>query len=494
MSEGAPARRLGDRLVWLALGCWAALVALQLARSGPLAYQWAFGLWRYHPAYFGAVLGALALAACLAPVQRRVAAAAARLHGAATTLPPPALYALLFAGFTGLLWSCRTHDLYADSPLLVTARVAGWWFAFPEIGATYLMQWARELGLPFRVGPIFPIRLAVCLCGGLMLLLLLGAGRRLVPGPRGAAVATVYLLSGALVLLFAGHVEVYAFQLPAVAGYLWAALAYLDRRCGYWLPALALGVAVWLHAASLLLAPSLLFLHLLAQPDLRPAERLRIVSPALLVGAMPFLLFLGLEFTVGHREDLLRALDRAIEVLGGKSDPDAIRWWVRGWASYPSVGTDVIFLSPPHVKYLVNAFAMLVPSSVPVLVFFAVRRPGDLWATPLRRFLLAACLPLVAYAVALRPFWGPFDWDLFCLTGLMLGALAVNLLATELPQPLSRRVLVWLVAFHLCFVTLPFLVTGRVDGRVAGPYELWEGNFDLILPRTPPPDVLEPWL
>ena len=41
---------------------------------------------------------------------------------------------------------------------------------------------------------------------------------------------------------------------------------------------------------------------------------------------------------------------------------------------------------------------------------------------------------------------------------------------------------------------LPFLVTGRVEGRAAGPYELWEGNIDMIFPRTPPPDVLEPWL
>jgi hypothetical protein len=242
------------------------------------------------------------------------------------------------------------------------------------------------------------------------------------------------------------------------------------------------------------LAPSLLFLHVLARPDLRPAERLRSVSPALLVGSMPLLLFLGLEFAVGHREDLLRALDRAIEVLGAKSDPDAIRWWVRGWGSYPSANTDVIFLSPPHLKYLVNAFAMLVPSSVPVLAWFAVRRPSDLWATPLRRFLLAACLPLVAYAVALRPFWGPYDWDLFCLTGFMLGALAVNLLATELPPALSRRVLVWLVAFHLCFVTLPFLVTGLVDGRATGPYELWKGSLDPMFPRKPLKDVLEPWL
>ena len=42
------------------------------------------------------------------------------------------------------------------------------------------------------------------------------------------------------------------------------------------------------------------------------------------------------------------------------------------------------------------------------------------------RFLLAANVPLLVYALTLRPIWGPFDWDLFAITAFFLAALALR--------------------------------------------------------------------
>jgi hypothetical protein len=302
------------------------------------------------------------------------------------------------------------------------------------------------------------------------------------------------VLSGGLIRVSAGHVEVYAPLFAAATGYLWAALAYLRGRAPWWAPALALGAALWMHLASAALIPSLLVLPWLTpERSGEPRPVLRSVAGAALAGA-PIFVFLVLLIALGHGQDAWRAGDRALEVLGWSPDPDPKRWWVRGWGSYPSIGTDVIFLSRPHLKYLVNATYLLVPAALPLLAGFAVAR-RRLWTqAPATRFLVAAAAPLVAYACVLRPFWGPFDWDLFSLTALVLAVLAAQLVATGFAPSVRAHVAVWLVGFQLVFVAIPFVATGLSGWCDAGPFQPRQWQLDLGEPKTAPPDFIKPWL
>jgi hypothetical protein len=307
-------------------------------------------------------------------------------------------------------------------------------------------------------------------------------------------VIVVLVLSGGLIRVFAGHVEVYAPLLAAASGYLWAALAYLRRRAPWWAPALALGVTLWMHVSSVALIPSLLLLPWLAsERSGEPRPILRSLAAAALSG-IPILVFLGLLLVFGYAEDVWRAVEKAIEVLGRSPQVDATRWWVRGWGSYPSIGTDVVFLSWPHLKYLLNAAYLLAPATLPLLVGFAVARPRLLAQTPAARFLLTAAVPLVAYSCLLRPFWGPFDWDLFSLTALVLSLLAAHLLAAGVAPGLRAHVAVWLIGFQLAFVAIPFVATGLGRWRDAGPFQPRQWTLHLRIPNTPPPEVLKPWL
>jgi hypothetical protein len=242
------------------------------------------------------------------------------------------------------------------------------------------------------------------------------------------------------------------------------------------------------------LVPSLLLLPWLAsgRSD-EPRPILRSVAGAALSG-VPILVFLALMLVFGHGEDVWRAGRQAVEVLGRSPELDATRWWVRGWGSYPSIGTDVVFLSWPHLKYLLNAAYLLAPATLPLLMGFAIARRRLLVQAPAARFLLVAAIPLVAYSCLLRPFWGPFDWDLFSLTALVLSLLAAHLVATGLAPSVRAHVAVWLVGFQLAFVAVPFVATGLGKWRDAGPFQPRQWTVDLRTPNTPPPDVLEPWL
>jgi hypothetical protein len=238
---------------------------------------------------------------------------------------------------------------------------------------------------------------------------------------------------------------------------------------------------------------------------------LRSVAGAALSG-VPILVFLALLLVFGYGEDVWRAGDKVMEVFGRSPKLDATRWWVRGWGSYPSIGTDLVFLSWPHLKYLLNAAYLLAPATLPLLAGFAIARRRLLPATlpllagfaiarrrlllqaPAARFLIAAAIPLVAYSCLLRPFWGPFDWDLFSLTALVLSLLAAHLVATGLAPSVRAHVAVWLVGFQLAFVAVPFVAIGLGRWRDAGPFQPRQWTVDLRTPNTPPPDVLEPWL
>jgi hypothetical protein len=479
-----------------ALASWGLLVALQLGWIPFARYAWAFNLWGYFPGWVAVALGGAALLLCFGPVRATIIQGAT-LGGAALARLPRG--AALLAGLLGLavaawlLWLLRERYIAGDSALLVMAVHGGWTFVFQEPGASFLMHHAVAAAESLRFGPLNGVRVLSCLCSVPAFFFLFGAARNLgAPGFAGAIV--LFVLSGGLIRVFAGHVEVYAPLLAAASGYLWAALAYLRQRAPWWAPALALGMTVWMHVSAVALVPSLLLLPwLVSERPREPRPVLRALTGAALSG-VPVLVFLALLLVFGYREDVQRAADKALEVLGRSSELDATRWWVRGWGSYPSVGTDVVFLSWPHLKYLLNAAHLLAPATLPLLAGFAVARRRLLVQAPAARFLLAAAIPLVAYSCLLRPFWGPFDWDLFSLTALVLSLLAAHLVATGLAPGLRAHLVVWLVGFQLAFVAIPFVATGLGKWRDAGPFQPRQWTVDLRMPNTPAPAELEPWL
>jgi hypothetical protein len=481
------------RLVSLAcFGSWALLTAMQLQLIPFTRYAWGFNLWAYLPAWVGACLAAAALSLCSGTVRDALATGAGRI-GAWMAQRPAWLLAIAgFALAVGLLWLVRERKLFGDSSLLLLVLHSGWQFVFPEIGATVLMRAAMELGSALSFGEVAPAQLLSCISGGLTLMLFFLAGRYLAPGRGKAAAVTALILSGGCIRIFAGHVEVYSLLLAAVAAYLWLVLAFLERRASWLLPALALGLAIWIHAAALCLIPSFAVASLLASPKPRRAEGLRRIVAGLAIAALPTLLYLAGLCVAGFDADLVRGLEKAAEVLGRDPDPDATRWWVRGWGGAPSVGTDVVFLSWAHLKYLVNAAHILAPAALAVLLALLLAAPRSFVATPAALFLGAAALPSVVYAITLRPFWGPFDWDLFSITTVCLAALASHLLAVVLSDTSFRHVAVWLIGFQLLFVGVPFLAIGIESANDAGPFVAGSFRFEIGLPNTLA-EELAPW-
>lgn len=325
-------------------------------------------------------------------------------------------------------------------------------------------------------------------------MLTLRLARRLGPGGNSAVVIAMLVLSGGVMRVFAGHIEVYAAHLVAVVAYLWLALSYIEGRVRWVAPCLALGVAIWVHASAVLLLPGLALLPFTASPGLRVREWVKRAVQGGLLAAVPCLVFFGAIALTGHSKDLLLAWKKALEVLGQNPDPGAIRWWVRGWGGAPSIGTDVVFLSRGQLKFLINSLFVLFPFALPCLLVLVVRSPRRLVATPQARFLAATSLPTVLYAFLLRPFWGPFDWDLFAITGICLAVLAAHWLAVEFEPRSFRKLAVWLIAFNLLFVGLPFLLAGRLELREAGPFAPGYFDLDLRLPDRPPAEKLAPWL
>jgi len=487
------------RISVVAFATWCLLVVLQLGWFPFARYAWAFNLWGYFPGWVGVTLGAAGLLLCFGSVRSAILSGAARIGCEAARLPrvPALLAALLVLAWVAwllwLLWLLRARYVAGDSILLMYAVRGGWIFVFQEPGASFLIGQAVAVANWARFGAYNGVSALSCVCSVPTIWFLLGAARNM-GAPRFAPAIVLLVLSGGLIRVFAGHVEVYAPLLAAASGYLWAALAYLRGRAPWWAPALALGAALWMHLSCATLIPSLLLLPWLAPErsgELRPI--LRSVAGAALAGA-PIFVFLALLLVLGHGRDVWRAGDGILEVLGWSPNPDPKRWWVRGWGSYPSIGTDVIFLSRPHLKYLVNATYLLVPAALPLLAGFAVAR-RRLWTqAPATRFLVAAAAPLVAYACVLRPFWGPFDWDLFSLTALVLAVLAAQLVATGFAPCVRAHVVVWLVGFQLVFVAIPFVATGLGGWRDAGPFQPRQWQLDLGEPKTAPPDFIEPWL
>ncbi|TFG94811.1 MAG: hypothetical protein E4H11_06100 [Myxococcales bacterium] len=107
------------------------------------------------------------------------------------------------------------------------------------------------------------------------------------------------------------------------------------------------------------------------------------------------------------------------------------------------------------------------------------------------RWLAMTALPLVVYALALRPFWGPWDWDLFALTALLLACLCLPALAA---LRLAPGLAIACIGFQLCFFGIPLVWIGAGDPREVGTFGFRDFDYDLRQPARPPPERVAQWL
>jgi hypothetical protein len=479
----------------ICLATWGALVSIQLGWVAWARHAWAFDLWQYLPTWASPLLGAAALGLCLARVRRTLLAGGTRLarllSSRAAAVPPWLGWSLVWVLLAVLLWTVREQQLLGDSRILIAQASRGVRFTFPDVGVTFLLgavaSAARSLEL-LQDGVVDALRLAVCASGALGVLFVWRAGHHLAIGRAGSV--ALLILSGGFLRIFAGHLEVYAFVLAAAGGFLWSSLAFLAGRVGWAAPCATLGVAVWLHPSAVALVPSLVFL-LRSSSGARPWRR---VLLGLALTSLPWLLFLPVVLLASQTGELEQVRQVSLELLGLGDHPDAVQRWVRPWGGGPGAGTHYVLLGLPHLKYLVNAAHLLCAWAVPVLVLAAAPSPRRLLSTPTARFLCVASLPLVVYALVLRPVWGPFDWDLFALTALFLAALSAHLLATVLSETTFRHVALWLGGSNLLFVGLPLLLIGFAPVREAGPFVEGRFDFEMIDPDSPALAEIAPWL
>jgi len=483
-----------ETLISLAvLGIWGALVSIQLGWLPWARHAWGYNLWQYFPTWTRVLLATATLALCSERVRETLWALATNLCRRSACLRAPGTTwpagLLLWVVLSFLLWTVREQRFLGDSRILVW-HASNTQFLFPDVGATFLIgsvvRAARGLAL-LHEGVVAALQGVVSASGALMILCTWRAGRYLGNG-HGLGIALL-ILSGGFLRILAGHLEVYAFVLAAAAAFLWSSLAFQSGR-GHWAtPCLALGFAVWLHPSALALVPSLVFLLHSAEGS-RPLKR---VVLGLVVASLPWLLFAPVLLSASHHDALEQSREVFLQVLGLSDDPKTVHRWVRGWGGGPGVGTDYVFLSLPHLKYLVNAFHLLCAWAAPALLLL-VSRPTRFLSTPTARFLTAASLPLVAYALVLRPVWGPFDWDLFSLTALFVASLSAHLLASALPETTFQHTIVWLVGFNLLFVGLPLVAAGFAPIHAAGPFATETFDPGMTDPNSAALAEIAPWL
>jgi len=457
----------------LVLATAAACVLLALVEFGltpaPLRYAWAANLWQYLPRVVAVVLFALLLALCRRSIRtgllRRLPPGRER-----SAFPASAAGGLLFVLVAALvLWLLRERRMYGDSDILLYNAASGSAFVFPDIGASFLFHLCQELGAALGTSGRTILQPAVALAGGATIFCFTRVGLLLAPTRRRALLFVLLVLGGGLLRVLAGHVEVYAFVLLCAGAYFWSALDSLAGRCSTTWPALAFGVGLWMHLSFSFLAPSLLAVVLLA-PAASARDVVRRFLGAVLVGAAPVLLFLIVMWLRGRTAELAQASETLLRWGGFEPSPVGHEAFLRSPFGVSGAGTRYAILSPGHLKYLANAFFLLVPSALPLLAVLLVAAPRRFVATSQAIFLSCGALFMLLYALVVRPVWGPYDWDLFSLTAVALACLAAHVLVQTLPDPPLADLGVLLVGATLVLVTIPFVAIGIAPARDAGPF------------------------
>lgn len=470
---------------------WAVLSAIQLGWVPMVSRSWAFNLWQYFPTLVQLLLLLVSFAFCFDRTRSALLEGLDHLQPGLRRWGSGLRLVAWLALVPIVLWGLRERQLLGDSDIIVFALGSGWHFVFPDVGVTWIMGLANGVGAEFGLAPRQSLQAWACVAAPLFVYALIRTVRYLTPG-RSTPLVVLLVVSGGTLRTFAGHIEVYSTFLIGATLYLWIGLARLHGAASPLASRLALGIAIWMHASALFLLPGLIVLEFLdRQSGIRPWRQVVI---AVAQAAVPGLLFLVWLCVSGRIDDLERAWNIALEMLGKSQDPYALQWWARVPGSAPGIGTDYVFLDRGHRKYLANAAFLLAPASIPLLLGRAILRPRHLVRTPIGGFLAASLLPLLFYTCLVRPVWGPFDWDLFSLTARFATMLAASLLAQALDPASFRWVLFAAVGFQLLFVGLPFLAIGVYTPIAAGPFLQNQFDFHMRWTTGLPVESLAPWL
>lgn len=471
------------------------LIAVQLGWVSPFEYAWGFTLWQYLPPVGSFVLALLLAVLCWPATRARLLLGLAELHG--RLAPLRALRWLGMIALPALLWIVRERIYLGDSKILLFALASrDTLFYFPDVGATFLMKSAFDLGRVVGWGGVPALQALICLAAVPALFAFAHVARYLTPNAAWRAFALSLLVLGGVSRIYAGHVEVYSVVLIGLGLYFWASLAHLRGRCGWMLPCLALGIGLWIHLCFLFLIPSLLLLPMMTEPARPLRSRLVQWSTGLTVAAAPMVVFLLLLVVLGLGEDVWLAWAKLVnwsEVEAtGRQHYETV-WIQLPWEA--ESGTKYSLYSRLHLKYLGNSFFLLAPSAVPVVLAYAVFATRRLWSTPEAAFLSTASLAMLLYASIVRPVFGPYEWDLFTVTAVCLAALAGHLLASSTPSSALVHLCLLLTGATLLLVAVPWIAVGARAHRDAGPFAIDalhaspDGSFYDDFVRR-----LEPWL
>lgn len=470
------------RIRWISVGAflaWLFLFGTTYAYLSPLQHAWGLNLLRYQPDWIAWLVTGAGLLVTTEEARRGLIRGGRWLATRLRSLPAPARDALLLVGAFALLWALRDRVLAADTKLQLQILSNPGRAAYPETGATLLLEGVVGLGRSLGPSALALPRAIVCAAGAVAVACIVRGARLAAPEGRASAIIPLLALSGGVGAILTGRIEAQAFVLAAAGAYLWLGLRWLAEPGAVVAPALALGVLVWLEPSSLLLLPSLALL-------LRPAGG-RAVAIGLGLALLPLAVHLLFLLAVQPRE--LPATSVMLRGLG------SLRGWVRPPGGAPGLGTDYRLLDGAHLKYLLNAGFVLAGGSVALAgALLTKARRVRRTALPPQRFLAAVTAGLVAVSLLVRPIWGPWDWELFAPAGLAICFWTGAALARAPDRDRRLQLAVAVAGLQLCFVGLPLVALGwgpRVD---AGP--LVEKRFDpgLYLTDREPRRRIAPWL
>jgi hypothetical protein len=503
-----PTARSGP-IRWISVGAFAAWLFLFAATYGYLPFlrhAWGMNLLRYLPDWIAWALTGLALLVTTDEARRGLIGAgrgSARVFG---RLPQAARDGLLLAAAVTFFWVCRDRVLIGDSQLLslfASRALPTEVLAVP--GGVFLLfrvYWiAGALGLP----GLLTAQLVACGLGALSLVCLAKAARWIAPEGRGAAAIPLLVFSGGVAAALAGRFETQPWAVAPISFYLWRSLRFLTERNVRDLhaAAAALGFAVLVQPVLVVLLPVLLGLPRLATStnantnnantdestnDVNTsadANAPRSSWPLLaLLGLGPLLVYL-VYVLVANRDPISAGTAIARSLVGFDG---LVRFAGR------TVGTDYVLLGVGHLKYLANAAFMLAGAPTAVLLALLVRDRGA-WAgsTPVR-FLGRSTALLGLTVLAVRPVWGPFDWDLFCVPAVFLACLAGAALAQVDDAGRRNHLLAAAVGLQLVFVGIPMLTVLQGAQRDPGPFGKARFEAFLLPNQTPPQKRIAPWL